>query len=437
VEANTEAGLSFSHRMEKAYKYGSLSFMAIGVAWAIVFIFMGWWLVVGMDLIIVALGGVIYFSMRKGHLRFGVFLAQVGLLLVAITMGILLDVPTAEYPRVVHIYLLSLASLGYLNYQREKSNIQLLIIVICLLAFIVLSCAPLASPYVLQMPDLLRTVGTWANATMATIILAASVHAIHSELVRKDKDSRRLMSALWNKEFKLVFQPQVDKSRKIIGAEALIRWHHPDKGEISPASFIPQAEQLDLMPDIGKWVLEEGCTVLKSWEQNPKLQHMNLSLNVSAKQLMHDEFEENLKKILNRTGVNPERLTLEITESVLVTGFEIARTKLATLNELGITVALDDFGTGYSSLSYLRQLPVQHVKIDRSFVRDAALNDASKTLVKNLVQLCNDLGQNVVAEGVETEEQHKLLCEFGASRFQGYLYGRPADLSQLESGVFE
>ncbi|WP_424981580.1 putative bifunctional diguanylate cyclase/phosphodiesterase [Maritalea sp. S77] len=437
MEANTEAGLSFSHRMEKAYKYGSLSFMAIGIAWAIVFIFMGWWLVVGMDLIIVALGGVIYFSMRKGHLRFGVFLAQVGLLLVAITMGVLLDVPTAEYPRVVHIYLLSLASLGYLNYQREKSNIQLLIIVICLLAFIVLSCAPLASPYVLQMPDLLRTVGTWANATMATIILAASVHAIHSELVRKDKDSRRLMSALWNKEFKLVFQPQVDKSRKIIGAEALIRWHHPDKGEISPASFIPQAEQLDLMPDIGKWVLEEGCTVLKSWEQNPKLQHLNLSLNVSAKQLMHDEFEENLKKILDRTGANPKKLTLEITESVLVTGFEIARTKLATLNELGITVALDDFGTGYSSLSYLRQLPVQHVKIDRSFVRDAALNDASKTLVKNLVQLCNDLGQNVVAEGVETEEQHKLLCEFGASRFQGFLYGRPADLSQLESGVLE
>ncbi|WP_162889369.1 EAL domain-containing protein [Maritalea myrionectae] len=151
-------------------------------------------------------------------------MAQAGLVLIAITMGVLLDVPTAEYPRVSHIYSLSVASLGYLNYQREKSNIQLMLIVICLLTFVILASAPLASPYVLEMPDLLRFVGTWANATMATIMLAASVHAIHSELVRKDKDSRRLMSALWNKEFKLAFQPQVDKSRKIVGAEALIRW---------------------------------------------------------------------------------------------------------------------------------------------------------------------------------------------------------------------
>ncbi|WP_133573067.1 putative bifunctional diguanylate cyclase/phosphodiesterase [Maritalea mobilis] len=433
MEIQTESASDFSQRMAKAYMYGALSFVAIGIAWAAVFIIMGWWLVVAMDLIIVALGGVIYFSMRKGHLRFGLFLAQAGLVLIAVTMGVLLDVPTAEYPRVSHIYLLSVASLGYLNYQREKSKIQLTLIVICLLTFVILASAPLASPYVLEMPDLLRFVGTWANATMATIMLAASVHAIHSELVRKDKDSRRLMSALWNKEFKLAFQPQVDKSRKIVGAEALIRWHHPEKGEISPASFIPQAEQLDLMSDIGNWVLEEGCTVLKSWEKNPKLQHLNLSLNVSAKQLMHNKFEENVRKILNRTGANPNKLTLEITESVLVTGFELARAKLAALNELGVTVALDDFGTGYSSLSYLRQLPVQHVKIDRSFVKDASLNDHSKTFVKNLVQLCNDLGQNVVAEGVETEEQHKLLCEFGASDFQGYLYGKPTDLENFES----
>ncbi|AVX06112.1 oxygen sensor protein DosP (plasmid) [Maritalea myrionectae] len=148
---------------------------------------------------------------------------------------------------------------------------------------------------------------------------------------------------------------------------------------------------------------------------------------------MHNKFEENVKKILNRTGANPKKLTLEITESVLVTGFELARAKLVALIELGVTVALDDFGTGYSSLSYLRQLPVQHVKIDRSFVKDASLNDDGKTFVKNLVQLCNDLGQNVVAEGVETEEQHRLLCEFGATSFQGFLYGKPMDLEHFEN----
>lgn len=412
--------------------YGALSFVAIGVAWAIVFVIMEWWLVVALDLTVVALGGVIYVSIRNGYLKFGLLMAQAGLILITITMGMLLDVPTAEFPRVSHIYLLVVASLGYLNYQREKSQLQLVLIVVSLLTFVILASAPLASPYVLQMPDLLRSVGTWANATMATIMLAASVHAIHSELVRKDKESRRLMSALLNKEFKLVFQLQVDRSRNTIGAEALIRWHHPEKGEVSPGSFIPQAEQLDLMSDIGSWVLEEGCTVLKTWEQNPKLENLNLSINVSAKQLMHEEFVENVKKILTRTGANPERLTLEITESVLVTGFELARAKLAELNELGITIALDDFGTGYSSLSYLRQLPVQHVKIDRSFVKDASLNDDSKTFVKNLVQLCNDLGQNVVAEGVETEEQHKLLSEFGCTSFQGFLYGKPTDLDQFE-----
>lgn len=424
----------YSKRTVVVFRYVALAIAGIGFVQAVAFAAIGSWVVVAMELAVFVAGLAIYLLIRRGHLAFGILVGQAVLMAIAITMGLILDVPTAEAPRISHLYLLVVAALGYLNYQRGKSRAQLALIGLCLLAFIVLASAPLTSPFVV-MPDIARSIGTWANAFMATIMLAACVHAMQAEFTRKDKLSRDLMAALWNDEFQLAYQPQVNLSQSTIGAEALLRWNSPQRGMVSPLEFIPQAEKLGLMIVIGGWVLETGCRTLAEWGKNPRLRHLTLSVNVSASQLMHVDFEAFVHNTLVKTRADPKQLTLELTESVLVTDIELVIARLNALRELGITIALDDFGTGYSSLSYLRRLPIQEIKIDRSFVQDAVNSAGSALLVKNVVLMSHDLGHTVLAEGVETLEQHNLLAQFGCMQFQGYLYGKPMILADFEQRI--
>ncbi|WP_051540728.1 bifunctional diguanylate cyclase/phosphodiesterase [Ahrensia sp. 13_GOM-1096m] len=430
-QVSSEFSKQYSARMVTAFRYGSLAIASIGLIQAVIFALIGSWLVVAMEVAVFIAGIAIYILIRRGHLAFGVLAGQAALMVIAIAMGLLLDVPTSETPRISHLYLLVLAALGYLNYQRENSRAQLALIGLCLLSFIVLSSAHLTSPYV-ELPEMVHTIGTWANAFMATIMLAACIHAMQAEFTRKDKFSRDLMDALWRGEFHLVYQPQVDVSKNTIGAEALLRWNSPQRGLVSPVEFIPQAEKLGLMVAIGSWVLERGCLTLAEWGETPHLRHLTLSINVSSSQLMHEDFETFVRDTLAKTHADPQRLVLELTESVLVTDIELVIAKLNALRELGITIALDDFGTGYSSLSYLRRLPIQQIKIDRSFVQDAVNSSGSASLVKNIVTMTRDLERTVLAEGVETVEQHDLLAEFGCIEFQGYLYGKPMALAEFE-----
>ncbi|ODT83160.1 MAG: hypothetical protein ABS76_04350 [Pelagibacterium sp. SCN 64-44] len=423
---------SYSTRMVVAYRYGSLVIAGIGVGWAVVFAAIGWWGVVALDLAIIASGLSIYMLIRQGHFAFGLLAAQAALMAIAVTMGLLLDPPTAEAPRVTHIYLLVVAALGYLNYQREKTRAQLVLIGLCLAGFVVLASAPLHNPYTVPMPDTVRSAGTWANTILATSLLAGAIYAMQAEFSRKDKFSRDLAAALWNDEFHLVYQPQVDLARTTIGAEALLRWTSPQRGPISPAEFIPQAEKSGLMVGIGGWVLEKSCQTLAAWGKHPDFRHLTLSVNVSASQLLHEDFEETVREALVSSCADPRRLILELTESVLVTEMDLVIAKLDALHEMGITISLDDFGTGYSALSYLRRLPIQQLKIDRGFVQDAASTSRSASLVANVVRIGRDLGHNVLAEGVETMEQHSLLARAGCTLFQGYFYGRPMTLSDFE-----
>tara|TARA_R110002012_G_scaffold77282_11_gene195675 strand:+ start:7015 stop:8385 length:1371 start_codon:yes stop_codon:yes gene_type:complete len=422
----------YSRRTVLAFQYGSLAFAVIGLLWGVVFAAIGWWSVVALDVGIITTGLAIYLLIRRGRLAFGILAAQAALMVIAIIMGLMLDVPTADAPRVSHIYLLVLAALGYLNYQRGKSTAQLVLIGLCLLAFVVLASTPLATPLAVTMPDGLRIAGSWANTIVATTMLAASIHAMQAEFTRKDRFARDLMAALWKDEFHLVFQPQVDSSQTTTGAEALLRWNSPTRGLVSPVEFIPEAERLGLMVTIGGWVLEQGCRTLARWEKTPELRNLSLSINVSVSQLVHEDFEQLVRDTLEKTRVLPERLTLELTESVLASDIELVIAKLHALRRLGITVALDDFGTGYSSLSYLQRLPIQQVKIDRSFVQDAVNNPASASLVNSIVLMSRDLGHTVLAEGVETIEQHELLARSGCVEFQGYLYGKPMPLAEFE-----
>ncbi len=234
-----------------------------------------------------------------------------------------------------------------------------------------------------------------------------------------------LREALPAGQLALHIQPQVDSAGRVQGAEALLRWTHPVRGAVSPAEFIPLAEESGLMHTLGQWVLQQACTLLVAWADQPALRQFSLAVNVNAQQFRHPDFVAYVLDTLARSGAQAGRLKLEITESLLMDDVEDVIAKMHTLRGLGVSFSLDDFGTGYSSLAYLKRLPLDQLKIDASFVRDllSDVNDAA--IVRTIIALAHSLGLQVVAEGVETEAQRQALAAAGCLAYQGYLFSRP------------
>lgn len=237
------------------------------------------------------------------------------------------------------------------------------------------------------------------------------------------EDDLRL--ALGEQQFELHYQALVTGEQRVIGAEALIRWRHPRRGMVSPAEFIPLAEETGLILPLGHWVLETACTQLASWAGEPRLSHLTVAVNVSAHQFRQDDFVEEVLAVLKITGANPQRLKLELTESMLVHNVEEIIEKMFALKAKGIGFSLDDFGTGYSSLSYLKRLPLDQLKIDQSFVRDVLIDPNDAAIARTIVALAQSLGLGVIAEGVETLAQRDFLANVGCHSYQGYLFSRP------------
>lgn len=237
-------------------------------------------------------------------------------------------------------------------------------------------------------------------------------------------------AALARDELRLFFQPVVNMHANPVGAEALVRWQHPQKGLVSPAHFIDMAEETGLIIPMGWWVLRAACQQLVEWARVPYKASWTVAVNVSSKQFLQDNFVDGVQCILRETGINPRRLKLEVTESVMVQQVEEAIAKMSVLQAQGIKFSLDDFGTGYSSLSYLKRLPLQQLKIDQSFVRDIHKDPNSAAIVKTILALAYTMELSVVAEGVETLEQEEFLIAAGCRYLQGYLYGRPVPISQ-------
>ncbi|HEY8607860.1 MAG TPA: EAL domain-containing protein [Noviherbaspirillum sp.] len=227
-------------------------------------------------------------------------------------------------------------------------------------------------------------------------------------------------------EFVLYYQAQVDRNGRQTGAEALIRWEQPRRGLVPPAEFIPLAEETGLILRLGEWVLETACSLLAQWETDPHAAHMTMSVNVSARQFRHPDFVALVLDVLERTGADPGRLKLELTESLLVDDIETTIAKMSALKERGVGFSLDDFGTGYSSLSYLKRFPLDQLKIDQSFVRDVLVDPNDAAIARTIVALGQSLGLSVIAEGVETEAQRDFLAQQGCHAYQGYLYSEPA-----------
>jgi diguanylate cyclase (GGDEF)-like protein/PAS domain S-box-containing protein len=240
-----------------------------------------------------------------------------------------------------------------------------------------------------------------------------------------------LRAAVEQSQFVLFYQPQVDTDNTIVSAETLVRWLHPVRGLISPGEFIGLAEETGLIVPLGNWVMQAACEQLVRWCKHPVLSTLSLAVNVSARQFHSSGFIAQVTGILERTGANPKRLKLELTESVLVESVDDMVVKMNTLKRLGISFSLDDFGTGYSSLAYLRRLPIDELKIDQSFVRDVLIDANDAAIARTVLALGQSLGLKVIAEGVETAQHREFLVTSGCLYFQGYLFGRPSSAQEF------
>ncbi len=241
-----------------------------------------------------------------------------------------------------------------------------------------------------------------------------------------------LRHALTEGQFRLFYQAQVDVAGRLIGAEVLLRWMHPQRGLVSPLKFIPLAEETGLILPIGLWVLETACAQLKQWENSPLARDLQLAVNVSARQFRHKDFVEQVRKVTGKSAIRPELLELELTESLVLDNVTDTIRKMHELKAIGLRFSMDDFGTGYSSLAYLKQLPLDQLKIDQSFVRDIVtdLNDA--VIVQTIIGMAQNFHLNVIAEGVETKEQFEQLQRYGCPAFQGYLFSKPLPIEEFD-----
>ncbi|HEC73731.1 MAG TPA: EAL domain-containing protein [Methylophaga aminisulfidivorans] len=244
-----------------------------------------------------------------------------------------------------------------------------------------------------------------------------------------------LRNAIFGQDLVPYFQPQVDSTHTITGAEILLRWKHPKHGMIPPVEFIPIAEESDMINVIGKEILNAACQQLYKWQEIPDKQHLFLSVNISAKQFMQKNFVDSTLTIIDKNQCPANRLRLEITESLMLKNIDELALKIDQLRAQGITLSLDDFGTGYSSLSLLRSFNLDEIKIDKSFVDHMLQNSSDAHIIKTIITMSTNMGMNIIAEGVETVEQEQFLAHYGCLHYQGYLFGKPMSIDDFEKHI--
>ncbi|WP_053955494.1 putative bifunctional diguanylate cyclase/phosphodiesterase [Inediibacterium massiliense] len=260
---------------------------------------------------------------------------------------------------------------------------------------------------------------------------------MHQKMLEKLEMENDLRHAIEKEEFIVYYQPKIGiRSGKIEGTEALVRWNHPTKGMISPNIFIPLAEETRLIIPIGDFVLRTACNQIKKWQENGQYT-MYVSVNISVIQIQQDDFVEKVVNIIKETGICPSSLELEITENTIMQNFEYTNEILQKLRGLGIHISLDDFGKGYSSLNYLKQLEIDVLKIDKSFIDDITQNKNQQAIVKSVIEMAQSMNMRVIAEGVEMWEQFNFLKELGCDEVQGYLFSKPLCVMKMENMIKE
>ncbi len=399
--------------------------MALGAGWALFFGLTGKTEVALMELGLLITGSAVAWLTRQGHTRAAL------LLTVAVTYGALtlfslyLDVADAVTPRTSHLYLLVLTLACLLVLREERPWVRVSIASVLMVTFVVFASTSWSIPSAYAIPPEVRRFGVWINAGAAMVGLLALVHIMLTETAEANTLERDIEQGLARQEFFLVYQPQVHAGGAVVGAEALLRWRHPQLGMVSPGEFIPAAEASGLILPLGAWVLDTACQTLRRWSDKPAMAGLTLSVNVSVKQFLQPDFVRQVADAIASHGVLPSRLKLELTESMLVQDMDDLVRKMHDLHALGVGCALDDFGTGFSSLNYLKKLPLDQIKIDQSFVRDVLTDPSDAAIARTVLQLGESLGFTVIAEGVETQGQRDFLLENHCLLFQGYFFSRP------------
>ena len=419
-----------SQRIQITLTLAAYSLIILGVVWSFFYISQQLYLVGAFMTLLTFVGLLIMWLVNKGKSTQASYLLIVSMFIFIHGMSLFMDIPTTGIPRALHQYFLALAAFSVLFFYSQPKWLKFGVPAFILVNYLFYASTTfgIVTPYVV--PDNIRYVASWVNNLIALSLTFIVLYIMLTDIYTPSQLELELQNAVQHHQFTLYYQPQIDASGNIWGAEALIRWHHPTRGLVPPNDFIPLAEQTGLILPIGEWVLKTGCAQLKKWADMPAFSHLSLALNVSAAQFAQANFVE--KTIVIASGVPANKLKLELTESSLVQDIESIINKMLMLKVVGIGFALDDFGTGYSSLNYLKRLPLDVLKIDRSFVQDVLLDEDDAAIAATISKLGNSLGLTVVAEGVETMAQRAFLIENGCTSFQGYLFSRPQPLAEFE-----
>ncbi len=421
-----------SHRIRLVLQGAGWLMVAIGTPWAVAFTLQGLWVLAALDVVVAVAGGIVVFSVRHDHLRLGAAVFVGSAYAVTCALGLFIDVPDGTHPRSMHVFLLALAFAAHLVLQLERRLLYYGVPVVCMLTYLVLASSTVGYPLPYGIPEEHRALSAWFNNFSALLCLFTVMVLMHADIRVRTALEADLHAGLKNHQLIVYYQPQVAHDGQVMGAETLVRWKHPVRGLVPPSEFIPLAEQCGLISELGQVVLETACQQLVAWAKRPDRAQLTLSVNVSASELHEPAFIHNILAVLARTGANPARLKVELTETMLVNNIDDVMAKMAALREKGIGVSLDDFGTGYSSLNYLKRLPLDQIKIDKSFVDNVQSDSSDAAIARTVVALGQELGLHVIAEGVETEEQRQLLESIGCMAYQGYLYSRPLPVAAFE-----
>ncbi|MNR83601.1 Phytochrome-like protein cph2 [compost metagenome] len=424
-----------SLRMRRALLLSSLVLGLISLLWGVYFVAQGNWDVWPLNLISIAVASAVALMTLRGHIRAASIALFCAVYLILCVFCAFLDVPTPDAPRSNHNYFLVVGLFAWLVFKGDKRWLRHGMVLVALLGFIFFASTSWVPSTTYALGPEVRVAGTWMHNIVVTALLWTLLWVMQADLSERSAMESDLRKAITAEQLMLYYQPQTGDDGQIVGAEALLRWRHPVKGMVSPADFIPLAEQTGLILPIGHWVLGMACAQLIVWSKNPATAKLSLAVNVSALQFKQPDYVSQVISVLERSGVNPSLLELELTESMLVNDVDDIIAKMNALKAKGVRLSLDDFGTGYSSLSYLKKLPLDQLKIDQSFVRDMLIDPNDVTIVRTVIELARGMGLHVIAEGVETEQQRQFLAELGCLSFQGYLLSRPVPHAEFEAVV--
>jgi EAL domain-containing protein (putative c-di-GMP-specific phosphodiesterase class I) len=350
---------------------------------------------------------------------------------VVVLFAAMIDLPSAASPRSAQHIILAMGVVSCLLLRDEARWLRHGVPMLHFATWIVFGASDVVLSTAHALPVEVQAVGGWVNQALASALILLTLHVLQTDAAERSAIETELGAAIADGQMLLQYQPQVADDGRVVGAEALVRWRHRSRGMVPPVEFIPVAERCGLMGALGDWVLAEGCRQLAMWATDTRTAHLTLAINVSAAQFQQPDFVQRVLATIAGAGVAPTLVKLELTESMLARDIDDIAAKMQALKAHGIGFSLDDFGTGFSSLSYQRRLPLDQLKIDRSFVNNMLASPSDAAIARTVVDLGRSLGLQVIAEGVETDAQRRALADIGCHTYQGNFFGRPMDDSQF------